>query len=179
MITTQRTQAIRTAIANVRAIEDQLRQQIEAQLENAAVSRQDDATRVLRSVVPVLSRYTVLLDRRLQEFEADQGGLSDAVTSVVGTVAGWIEALRTEEEVSRILRDDYAALSLALIQNRMLVVTALAVEDPETAEVAKRHIDDLRECLRDVESILTVVLEDELEQAGKAFPKLPSASHTE
>ena len=65
--------------------------------------------------------------------------VKEAVASVAGTVAGLYEKIR-KHPVSRMLRDDSVALSLAATAYSMLYTTALALRDLPVANVALRHL---------------------------------------
>lgn len=87
----------------------------------------------------------------------------------IGTAAGWIGAIRQHEEASRLLRDDYAALSIALVQTMMLQTTASALDDAQTASAALQQATELRYALSELEGVLVVVLERELRNEGKVL----------
>src|SRR5438045_2749044 len=65
--------------------------------------------------------------------------VKDAVATVAGTLAGLYDKIR-KHPVSRMLRDDSVALSLAATAYSMLYTTALAVRDLPVANVALRHL---------------------------------------
>jgi hypothetical protein len=81
--------------------------------------------------------------------------------------------MRSQEEVSRTLRDDYAALSLALVHTAMLETIAAALGDRQTASLAGEQKDQLRDALDQLEGVLPSVLARELRESGKALPVAP------
>jgi ferritin-like metal-binding protein YciE len=68
--------------------------------------------------------------------------IKEAVAGVAGTLAGIYDMVR-KHPVSRMLRDDYTALSLATTSYSMLYTTALAIHDQPVARVALRHLQEI------------------------------------
>lgn len=170
MLTTQRHKTLRAAISGLQALEGQLRQQIERQLESRALESQPNARAVLAAIEPRLFAHVQDLNLRLELLQGAPSTLHQALGSVFGAAASWIEAMRSDEEVSRILRDDFAALSLALVQSQLVEVAADAIADPQTAEMLRAHRAELRQALHSIEQVLPEVLLAELQEEGKAFP---------
>src|SRR4051812_18284630 len=67
--------------------------------------------------------------------------VKEAGASILGVAAGVVDKVRAEE-VSKDFRDDYTALGLSNISYVMLITTALACGDRETAELARTNLQD-------------------------------------
>ena len=103
----------------------------------------------------------------LEEHSAAVGGesgtaIKEAVASVAGTVAGVYDLLR-KHPVSRMLRDDYTALSLASVGYSMLYTSALALRDPALANVALRHLREKAPLVIELSDVIPRVVVQEIE----------------
>jgi hypothetical protein len=170
MISTARIKTLHSEIARLKALGEQIHQLLRRQLENAALEAHPEARSWIREVEPKLYAHASALGECLERLEASPSSIQQALGTVIGTAAGWIEAMRSQEKVSRTLRDDYAALSLALVQTAMLETTASALGDRQTASLARQEVDQLRDALVQLEEVLPSVLDRELREEGKALP---------
>lgn len=104
------------------------------------------------------------LDTHLSRFGGDTAGtLKAAVTAVTGTLAGLYGKLR-QDPVSKILRDNYTALSLAQVSNSMLHTTALGVGDQLLAGATLRHMKEIAPLIIEVGEAILPVVEQELSE---------------
>jgi hypothetical protein len=83
----------------------------------------------------------------------------------LGKAAGVIDLVRTEG-ISKSLRDDYAAFSLAAISYSMLYTTALGLGNPQVASLAQRHLTDYAQAIERINEIMPGVVERELAKDG-------------
>ena len=120
-----------------------------------------------------LEKIEVVLDSHIRELERHlstvDGGfeakLKKAAASIAGSVARIFDRLRTNEPVSKRLRDDYTLLNLAVISYGMLNTAALALAETEIASMAERHMSGLTPLMVELSDIIPFVLAGEL--AGK------------
>jgi ferritin-like metal-binding protein YciE len=91
--------------------------------------------------------------------------IKEAGAALVGKAAGAIDLLRTEG-ISKGLRDDYAAFSLAAISYSMLHTTATALGDSRVASLAERHLRDHANAIMRINDIMPGVVTRELEKDG-------------
>ncbi len=89
--------------------------------------------------------------------------VKEGVAAVLGVAAGLIDKLRSEE-ISKDLRDDYTALNLSLVSYQMLHVTATALGDQQTADLAARNLKDNAEFVMEIQKIIPDVVVRELKQ---------------
>lgn len=87
--------------------------------------------------------------------------LKSAGAAVLGAAAGLVNLVRTEG-VSKALRDDYAAFSLAAISYSMLHTTALSLGDHRVGEIAERHLRDYASALQRINRVMPDVVLREL-----------------
>ena len=91
--------------------------------------------------------------------------LKEAGAALIGKAAGIINFLRTEG-ISKGLRDDYAAFSLAAISYSMLHTTATALGDSRVASLAERHLRDHADAIMRINEIMPGVVMRELQKDG-------------
>jgi hypothetical protein len=80
---------------------------------------------------------------------------------VAGVVAGLYDKVR-KHPISRLLRDDYTALSLAATAYSMLYTTGLAIRELPIANVALRHLQELTPLVMELSRILPAAVVKEL-----------------
>jgi ferritin-like metal-binding protein YciE len=88
-----------------------------------------------------------------------------AGSTLLGKAAGVIDLVRTEG-ISKALRDDYAAFSLAAISYSMLHTTSLGLGNPQVANLAERHLTDYAGAIERINEIMPGVVNRELAKDG-------------
>jgi ferritin-like metal-binding protein YciE len=88
-----------------------------------------------------------------------------AGSTLLGKAAGVINLVRTEG-ISKSLRDDYAAFSLAAISYSMLHTTALGLGNRKVADVAERYLTDYAGAIERINEVMPGVVERELAKDG-------------
>ena len=91
----------------------------------------------------------------------------EAISAALGIAAGLIDQVRTQQ-VSKMLRDDYTALSLAAISYHMLHTTGMALQDQATADLALRHLKDWTPIITDISHVVHGVVAQELQDDAHA-----------
>src|SRR5215203_1184064 len=91
--------------------------------------------------------------------------IKEAGAVLIGKAAGIVDLVRTEG-ISKGLRDDYAAFSLAAISYSMLHTTATALGDSRVASLAERHLRDHADAIMRINDIMPGVVTRELEKDG-------------
>jgi ferritin-like metal-binding protein YciE len=108
----------------------------------------------------------------LQEHVGTTAGnpIIEAGATLLGKAAGVIDLVRTEG-ISKSLRDDYAAFSLAAISYSMLHTTALGLGNSQVAELAARHLTDYAGAIEQINEVMPGVVERELAKDGHQTDK--------
>ena len=91
--------------------------------------------------------------------------IKEVGAALIGKAAGIINFVRTEG-ISKGLRDDYAAFSLAAISYSMLHTTATALGDSRVASLAERHLRDHADAIMRINDVMPGVVTRELEKDG-------------
>ncbi|HEX2253712.1 MAG TPA: hypothetical protein VHQ65_10640 [Thermoanaerobaculia bacterium] len=153
---------IRVHVGEMLAVSKHVHEALERQLGDDDLAAFSDAHQVVSRAESVLRRQhaeleTLIagLDERLLD-KVKQG-----VTSLLGELAGLYDKIRGDQ-VSRMLRDDYTALSLTSAAYTMLHATGLAYRHGATADVALRHLKDLTPLVVELSEVLPGVVAQEL-----------------
>lgn len=131
--------------------------------------RQDNDVKNHAAARELIERMHLILatQRKAMEQHAEQAGggvgaaLKEAVTSVTGALAGLYGKVR-KHPLSRILRDNYTALSLACVAYEMLHTTALATGQKALADTALKHLKEIAPLIMAVTKIIPDVVLHEL-----------------
>ncbi|MEM8535756.1 MAG: hypothetical protein AAGF95_33325 [Chloroflexota bacterium] len=158
---------MQTYIGDMLAVERHIAEAVKRQSDDDKVKQYAQAYSLIAQINDTLERHTTALEQRLESFEGNQGnGVKKVVGAVTGAVAGIYDKIR-EDRVSRMLRDDYTALSLATMSYTMLHTTALAEKDFPTADMALNHLMDLTPLLVQISENIPEVVAQELRDEGK------------
>ncbi len=123
-------------LADMTALLNHIESSVKRQVDTQDVKRAPTAHRVVVALHSALQTQIAGVSSRLDTLDA--GGAKSAksaASNLLGAIAGFYDTLRSDT-ASRMLRDDYTALSLASICYGMLHTTALALNDDETAQLA-------------------------------------------
>ena len=161
-------QQIRENLSDMLGIEQHALQRIERQTHDERVKKFSTARGILQKIEGVLNSHIARLERHLSTVDGGvEAKLKKSAASIAGSIASVYDRFRTGEPVSRILRDDYSVLNVAVIGYGMLHTTALALSDDEIAALAKAHMTDLTPLIVEMSDIIPFILADELADEGK------------
>jgi ferritin-like metal-binding protein YciE len=172
---TQRGEIIQGYVNDMLAVEREAHEAVRRQKHDRTVKQYAEASRVIDRLEDTLDRHIADLQKCLKSMGADESLLKKAVGTALGAVGGIYDKLRTDDRVSRMLRDDYTSMSFSTVCYEMLHTTALAAGDSMVAELAIRHLRDYTPLVMDVSDVLPRVITDELSAEGK-IPVDPNAA---
>ncbi|MCD6028113.1 MAG: hypothetical protein K0S78_287 [Thermomicrobiales bacterium] len=151
-------------VGDMTALEAHIEEALDKQLKEV----EDDAVALaaVQGFHDTVKRHRDTL-RALQEETGSTAGnpIKDAGAALLGKAAGVIDMVRTEG-ISKSLRDDYSAFSLAAISYSMLHTTANGLGDARVAALAERHLQDHAEAIIRINEIMPEVVARELEKDG-------------
>lgn len=157
---------ISTYVSDMLALERHILKPIDHQANDASVSEVTQAKRVIDEARAITRAHIDVLEKRLDDLGGHAGSSTKSgIASALGSVAAALGEVR-KTEVSKYLRDDYAALSLASAAYTMLHTTALAVGDSQTAALARQHLADEATIVMRLSSTLPAVVLKELSDEG-------------
>jgi len=143
-------------------------QRIELQTRDERVKKFSNANGMLQKIAMVLNSHIAELERHLSSVDGGfEAKLKRTATSIAGSVAGMFSKLRTNEPVSKNLRDDYTLLNHAVISYGMLHTAALALNETQIASMAKEHMAALTPLIIELSEVIPFVLAAELAEKGK------------
>ena len=163
-IQTKHQQTVADYVGDMVALESHIEEALDRQLNEV----QDDS--IARAAVQQF-HDTVKANRdTLKGLEEEIGKtigspIKEAGAALFGKAAGIIDLIRTEG-ISKSLRDDYAAFSLAAISYSMLYTTAVGLGNQRVAALAEGHLSDYAQAIERINEIMPTVVERELAKDG-------------
>lgn len=143
-----RNQAICKHLADMAAVETHIHEAVRRQLKHTEELQLNDALHanvleLLGRIERTLELHKATLERTIDAYGGSlQTNVKQIITEMLGAAAGLYDELR-DHKLSRMLRDDYTALTLASAAYGMLHTFGLAIEEPQIAAIAKKHLEDL------------------------------------
>lgn len=141
-----------------------------------AIERQLDDERVKAdtNAYPIITRLDGVLESQITAYEAHLktlGGSStspvkETIAKVAGVAAGMIDQVRGDP-VSKMLRDDYTALSLLAMAHTLLHTTGLALKHQPTADLTAATLKDITPIIVEISEKIPHVVVRELIDAGE------------
>ena len=157
-------QTIADYVSDMAALEAHIEEALDRQL--IEVKDDPDAIAAVREFHDMVKRHRDTLKAMEEETGKTIGTpIKEVGAALIGKAAGIIDLVRTEG-ISKSLRDDYAAFSLAAISYSMLHTTAIALGDGSVASLAERHLRDHANAIMRINDIMPGVVTRELEKDG-------------
>lgn len=160
-------EALRPYVADMAAVEKHILEALERQHKDDDFKQFPNALGLVDRIAGTLKRHVEGLETHLESFPG--GGVAAAVketvTGVLGGIAGLYDKVR-KDPVSRALRDDYTALSLAAISYTMLHATSLGLRQGTTAEIALNNLKDITPLLVELSQLMPQIVVKELSFEG-------------
>jgi hypothetical protein len=158
---------IRPYVADMAAVEKHILEALERQQKDETMKAFPEARGLVDRLALVLKTHVDSLENHASDLPGGSVAttVKETLAGALGAVAGVYDKVR-KEVVSRNLRDDYTALSLAAISYTMLHATALGLRQTMTAEIALRHLEDLTPFVMELAEIIPGVVLKELSLEG-------------
>jgi hypothetical protein len=148
------------------AVEQEIHQAFRRQKHSDKPMVNPEAAQLIGRIEDTIDTHIAELKRALERLGGSESTLKKAVGAALGAVTGLYDQVR-DETVSRMVRDDLAALNFAVACYQMLHTTALAMHDKPLADVALRHLEDFAPLIMDLSDVLPSVVLSELVRSGK------------
>ncbi len=145
-----------------------LESHIEEALDRQLTETQDDpdASPAVQRFHDMVKQHRDTLIALQEDIGSTPGNpIKAAGATLLGKAAGVIDLVRTEG-ISKSLRDDYTAFSLAAISYAMLHTTSLGLGNARVAELAERHLTAYAGAIERINEIMPGVVERELAKDG-------------
>jgi hypothetical protein len=165
-------------ITDMLALEDHIMTAINAQMADMQKDFPEYATAAAKAA-DVTNTHIAALQALKMKRNIDTGSaVADAVkragSAMAGLGAAAINLVRSDEKLSKNLRDDYTAYSLATVGYEMLLTTSLAFNDQEVAQHARVHFADYAKVVMELSRAIPSAVVKELQARG--FPLQPDSS---
>jgi hypothetical protein len=159
---TKRLDSLQQYVGDMLAVERGLLNTTKHHSEDMRVAEFPQASRTLERVAIVAQGHVKSLEQHLTNLGGDAfSPVKEGLVAALGTAGALFDKVRSNK-VSKMLRDDYTALSLAVISYTMLHTTGLALRDEATAHVALRHMKAWTPLLTEISEIIAHVVVAEL-----------------
>lgn len=163
-----REQLIRKYVSDMHAVAKHVLEAFERQQQDTDVQSFTEAKQLIDKVVTTMRSQHNRLDEHSRTVGAEPHSMTkEAITATLGVAAGVYDKIRSHA-VSKMLRDDYVALTMCCVSYEMLHTTGLAVKDQTTADLALSHLKDLTPLVMQIGQAIPVVVTRELAQSGVA-----------
>jgi ferritin-like metal-binding protein YciE len=159
--------SIQTYVSDMLALERHIAQPLQRQLDLEDTKKFAGALAVITSLKGLTDSHVMALQQCLDQLGGHEASpVKSAWSSLLGVGAAAIDSVR-KTKVSKNLRDDYTALSLATISYTMLYATAVGLGDTATADLAKRHLADYSQVVMTINQVIPEVVLVELQSDGQ------------
>jgi ferritin-like metal-binding protein YciE len=149
------------------ALERHIAQPLARQLDLEDTKKFAGALAVITGLKGLTDSHVTALEQCLEQLGGHAASpVKSAWSSLLGAGAAAIDSVR-KTKVSKNLRDDYTALSLATISYTMLLATATGLGDTATADLAKRHLADYAQVVMTINQVIPEVVLTELQADGQ------------
>jgi len=153
---------LRTYVSDMLALEKHIRQPLDKQHKDDDTQKFPDALTIIAKIKGINEAHIAALTTHLEALGGHAASpVKEGVSAVAGVFAAAIDASR-KSKVTKNLRDDYTALSLATVSYELLHATALSMGDRQTADLAKRFLKDYAECIMAISKSIPTVVVNEL-----------------
>lgn len=135
-----------------------------------AVKKQKSSDKVTdKRAVELLNELDKMASSHVQKLESELDQMGEELKSAVksklasfmGSVVGMIDSARNDA-LSKMLRDDYAALSMITIGYTMLHTHAISVDNEKLAELSKSHLEDCTILITEISKVVPIVTSYEI-----------------
>jgi ferritin-like metal-binding protein YciE len=157
----QNNDSIKTYTSDLLALETHFLNAIKKQKSSESI-KDEMVIELLHQLDKTISKNTSELDRYLDSTESKTiDDIKSKLASFAGSVAGLIDNARSDA-VSKIVRDNYTALSMITVGYTMLHTLALAHEDESLAEISENHLKDCTNMVTEISKVVPLAVANEI-----------------
>lgn len=165
--TSENQETLTQYVGDMLSLTKHIHEAVERQKKDDRVAADPQGSTLINRLDGVLEGHITALEAHLKTLGGDATSpVKEAVSSVAGVVAGLYDKVRTDP-VSKMLRDDYTALSLGAMALTMLHTTGLALKDAATADLADSQLKNVTPIIVDISEYIPLVVVRELVDAGE------------
>lgn len=158
----ERIDSIQKHLTDQLAVVRHVLQAVTQQADERPIKDSREAAQIVNDIERTMRRQAAALESFVDQYGADtQSRVKKTVTEILGRAAGLYDRVR-EQTVSRILRDDYTALSLVAMGYTAFHTFALAVKEQDMANTALAHLKEVTPLLVRISKLLPKAVSDEI-----------------
>ncbi|MBV8600068.1 MAG: hypothetical protein JO359_00750 [Candidatus Eremiobacteraeota bacterium] len=166
--TEENDRSLRTYVSDMLALERHIREPLARQSNDSDVQRIGEAKTIVDEMFALCERHAAELESSLSAMGGHAASpVKSAWSQILGAGAAAIDSIR-KTKVSKDLRDDYTALSLAAVSYSMLHTSGLALGNSAIAELGKLLFSDYASILVRLGRIIPRVVVEELRLDGES-----------
>ena len=156
-------------VSDMIALDKHILEAVEGQLDDKHLDNYPGARAVVSSIKSTLTSHVDGLKTQVESVGGEASGpVKNAVSTIAGVAAGLYDKVR-HDPVSKMLRDDYTALSLTAISYTMLHTTGLALQNQPIADLAQRYLKDITPIIIDISQVIPGVVVKDLEENPQLY----------
>ncbi len=157
-------------ISDMLATEEHILEAVVRQRDDEKVKNNVEVNKHIIEIERVLKEHTAALKSLAKQYNVNAEPIAkEAVTKLLGIAAGLYDKMRGKHPLSRDLRDNYTALSLAAMAYTQLHTYGLAIEEQKIATLAEQHLKDLTPLMVQTSKLLPNVTAHEIAEQSD-FP---------
>jgi len=157
-----------TYVSDMLALERHIAHPVQHQQHDSETANDATASTLISRIASISQSHIAALETRLKDLGGNANHpLKAAWAGLIGAGASAVGGAR-KTKVSKYLRDDHTALSLASISYTMLYTTAVGLGDTTTASLAKRHLSDIAPLIIQISDGIPTVVLQELRDDGES-----------
>ena len=159
--------SLTTYVSDMLALERHIEQPVKRQLSMQDTNKYPEAKTVIAQIASLTESHARALELCLKQLGGHEAsGVKSAWSTLLGFGAAAVDSVR-KTKISKALRDDYTALSLATMGYTMLHATAVGLGDGMVADLAKRHLADYARLVMQINQVMPLVVLQELRDDGE------------
>jgi len=153
---------LRQYLSDMVALDEHIVQALERQLGDDRIEQFPEARQLIGTIRRTLGTHVEGLRKHVDGLGGEESGpLKEAVSMVAGVAAGLYDKVR-HDPVSKMLRDNYTALSLAAIAYTMLHTTGLALKNSAVADTALGYLKEVTPLVMQLSRVIPPVVVKDL-----------------
>lgn len=165
---------IHNFISDLLSLERHVLNAIQKQKQSEAIQKSKEASELLNLLEDSLSNQVDNLEKAANLYGSPIANeVKSKIAGFAGTIAGLVDTAR-KDPISKILRDDYTAISMLAAGHTMLKATALSAEDEDLQHIAGNHLSELAQLITEISRVLPLSVvrelvddEEEAEEIGR------------
>ncbi|MDX1585495.1 MAG: hypothetical protein R3222_02080 [Balneolaceae bacterium] len=149
-------------VSDLHSLEKHVLNAIQKQKESDKIQEISEAVELLDLLEDALTEQSQRLNQAAVRYDsAITTELKSKLAGFAGSLAGLVDGAR-KDPVSKLMRDNYTALSMLAAGHTMLKATALAADDEDLQHIAGNHLAELAQLVTEVSRVLPLSVVREL-----------------